>query len=257
MISLVSSLTFTPFASLFPLFLWVVSPHGVSQGFHRFTLGLTSLIAALATAFLWLMDMPVHVRLSAAVWLISLVAVTWFFWNRSRAVAWVVSVPSLLGVILHGELIAEAVGMNPMWWAVSVVAGLVLCGAVFSMVLGHWYLNVAELPIGLFRRSVRWLVLFLLLRSLWDAFAMAGGQVQLEGQVIGLVEFIQSFNGFFLFFALLFGTVLPLGVCILALKTIAIRSTQSATGLLYIVVISVIMGDLFYKYYALQYGLLL
>lgn len=255
MISLVSALTLTAFASIYPLFLWMVSSHGVSRGFHRFSLGLASVTGAMATLLLWTIDMPIHVRLSAVVWQVSLLAVTWFFWNQSKILAWVVSIPSILGVIVYGELINEVVGLNLSWWGASVVAGFVLCGAVFSMVLGHWYLNVADLPIALFRRSVRWLVLALVVRGGWDAYSIATSHVQLEGQVIAMAGFIQSFNGFFLFFALLFGTILPLGVCLLALRTIAIRSTQSATGLLYIVVISVIMGDLFYKYYALQYGL--
>ncbi|MFQ6674720.1 MAG: hypothetical protein ACE5LH_00095 [Fidelibacterota bacterium] len=257
MVSLVSLLTFTVFASLYPLFLWLVRSHGVSRGFHRFTLALTSAVAGMATAFLWFREMPVHIRLSGVAWWVSLLAVTGFFWNRSRAVAWVVSVPPVLGLIVYGEVLTEVIGANLLWWAVWVVAGLILSGAVFSMVLGHWYLNVPGLPIVLFRRSVGWLVSLLVIRGVWDAVTVAGGDVQLEGQVISVIDFIQSFDGFFLFFALLFGTVIPLGVCVLALKTIAIRSTQSATGLLYIVVISVVMGDLFYKFYALQYGLLL
>ncbi|MFQ6615384.1 MAG: hypothetical protein ACE5HZ_01265 [Fidelibacterota bacterium] len=203
MITLISVLTFTVFASLYPLFLWLVSSHGVSPGFHRFSLGLSSVVAGMAAALLWLMETGIHIRLSAAVWLISLMAVTWFFWNRSRVLAWVASVPSVLGLIVYGEVLTEVIGMNLSWWGVWVLAGTVLCGAVFSMVLGHWYLNVADLPLGLFRRSVRWLVLVLAVRAVWDGFALAGGEVQLGGQTVELANFIRSFDGFFLFFALL------------------------------------------------------
>jgi len=40
-------------------------------------------------------------------------------------------------------------------------------------------------------------------------------------------------------------------------RTIIIQSTQSATGLLYVSVVAVIFGDLFYKNYIFQFGLIL
>jgi protein NrfD len=64
-------------------------------------------------------------------------------------------------------------------------------------------------------------------------------------------------EGIFLWCGIFFGTLLPLVLSYLALRTVAIHSTQSATGLLYVLVISVFMGDLFYKFYSIQYALFL
>ncbi|MFQ6673967.1 MAG: hypothetical protein ACE5GH_04175 [Fidelibacterota bacterium] len=257
MLTLLSVLTFTLFAALYPVFLWIVASQPMGRGFHRLTLGISSVCAGTAFLFFWLLNANLHLRLSVAVWLLALVAVTWFYWNRQGIQEWVVTVPSLLGLVVYVRVVRELVAGPMALMILSILGGLIVCGAVFSMVLGHRYLNVANLPIGLLRRSVTWLLGFLIIRALWDLSHFVQGEIDFNGQVISLIEFIQSFNGFFLFIALFFGTVVPIVLCLLTLRTVSLHSTQSATGLLYIVVISVIMGDLFYKYYALQFGLFL
>ena len=257
MLTVISVMTFTLYGSLYPVFLWTIGSAKMGPGFHRFTLGLSSLTGGIGVVFFWLLDMDLHLLLLAGVWYLTLLAVTWFYWNRPSCEAWVVTIPCLLGLTVYVQMVAELISSDISLILVSILGGLVLSGSVFSMVLGHWYLNVVKLPIGLLRRSVNWLLLFLILRSVWDLLYFFQGQIDFNGYMRSLVEFIQSFDGFFLFVALFFGTALPVLLCLLVLRTIAIRSTQAATGLLYIVVISAIMGDLFYKYYALEFGLFL
>ena len=56
---------------------------------------------------------------------------------------------------------------------------------------------------------------------------------------------------------LFFGVVFPLILTYMVYETVKVKSTQSATGILYVVVTSVLMGELAYKYYLLEYGLVL
>tara|TARA_Y100000031_G_C7919162_1_gene247440 strand:- start:173 stop:550 length:378 start_codon:yes stop_codon:yes gene_type:complete len=125
------------------------------------------------------------------------------------------------------------------------------------MILGHWYLNVVNLPIKLLKKSVQFLLIAILIRILWDIGTIVGGTVEVGNEIVSIQHFIFSINGIFLVVGIMFGIILPIILCFMTLKTIAIHSTQSATGLLYVIVISILMGDLFFKYYYLQYGLFL
>ena len=53
---------------------------------------------------------------------------------------------------------------------------------------------------------------------------------------------------------LLIGIIFPLIINFLAFKSIRLQATQSATGLLYVSIVSILFGDLIFKFYLLQYG---
>jgi hypothetical protein len=255
MLTILVALTFILFGVLYPLFLWVIASEKVTSGIHRFTLAMSSLLGGVGIIFLWRLELEQSVRMLAFIWLISLLTVTWFYWKRKSSQPWVVSIPSLLGAVAFGLVLNDLIGGSTGVFTVSILGGLIVASSVFSMVLGHSYLNQVEMPISLLRRSVQLLVLFLVVRMVWDAVSFLTVEVETEGFVLSLFQFLQSFNGFFLFIGLFFGIFVPVVLCLLTLRTIAIHSTQSATGLLYVIVLSVVMGDLFYKFYLLQFGL--
>ena len=66
-----------------------------------------------------------------------------------------------------------------------------------------------------------------------------------------------QFEGFLLLVAFFMGNIVPIVLNIFIWKTLKLQATQSATGLLYISVLSILFGDLLYKYYLLRYGFLL
>ena len=255
MLTIISTLSFIMVGSLFPLFLWIIVSVKIDPGFHRFTLGLSSLIGGFGVIFFWFMDVELRVQLLAIVWLISLLTVTWFYWGRRNVQVWVVTIPSLLGVIVYSQMESLLISPGYLLLVTSILGGLILCGSIFSVLLGHSYFKMANLSIGLLMRAVKCLLVFLILRILWDIPYLFMTEVDLADYVVPAVEFIQSFNGFFLFIALFFGTALPLILCVLTLRTVSIHSARSAMGLLYVLLISVIIGDLFYKYYAIHFSL--
>ena len=224
------------------------------------TLGLSCIIGGVGVVFVFLIPaiVPANVRIGEVVWLVSLLAVTGYYWNQESIKKWVITIPSIFGVIAFYRILSELISGDIELFMISLLGGFILCGALFSMILGHWYLNVVSLPISMLRSTVKFLILIVALRFIWDMGYIFMGEVSTirAGSLpVSMTQFLQSFDGFFLIFALFFGTLLPLILGILTLKTIAIKSTQSATGLLYVIVISVVMADLFYKYYLVQAAL--
>lgn len=254
LLTTISILTFNLFGAMFPLLFWSVNMQPLNNGFHRFILGLSSIISGVGVIFVWSMvnSISMNVRIGTLVWLISLLAVTIFYWHRQRIHKWVITIPSLLGILAFYRVLNDMISGDIELFGVSLLGGLILCSALFAMILGHWYLNVVSLPISLLKSSVKFLLLVVIVRILWDTGFIFMGKVLYNGMPLSMSQFMRTFDGFFLFFALFFGTLLPLVLGILTLKTIAIQSTQSATGLLYVIVIAVVMADLFYKYYLVQ-----
>ncbi len=221
------------------------------------TLGLSCIIGGVGVVFVFLIPaiVPANVRIGEVVWLVSLLAVTGYYWNQESIKKWVITIPSIFGVIAFYRILSELISGDIELFMISLLGGFILCGALFSMILGHWYLNVVSLPISMLKSTVKFLIFIVALRFIWDLEFIVMGEIQYNGVSVSMIKFLQTFDGFFLIFALFFGTLLPLILGILTLKTIAIKSTQSATGLLYVIVISVVMADLFYKYYLVQTAL--
>jgi hypothetical protein len=111
------------------------------------------------------------------------------------------------------------------------------------MVLGHWYLvdttlSIAPLKDGalLFGVAVlwRWLnVLVVLAREGWDVV-----------RVTNPADVFYSTLGLFFLFRAITGLIAPLLLAGPILQTVRMRSTQSATGLLYVAMVVVLFGEL-------------
>jgi protein NrfD len=123
------------------------------------------------------------------------------------------------------------------------------------MILGHWYLVVLDLPIGALRRLTLLLIGALALRALVVGVALAG-PVHAGYQGARLVAAgLWSPDGVFVWMRLLFGIVGPLSLIWFIWKTVEIRSTQSATGILYVQLFLVLAGELLAKYLRVAAGL--
>ena len=137
----------------------------------------------------------------------------------------------------------------------AIVGGFILCSSFYAMNHGHWYLNVHGLPMSHLKRAVYVFWFFLILRALWDVLALLTMRILSRGEMIPLWKFMGQMDGFFLVIAFFFGTLFPIISLGFVKGTLDVKSTQSATGILYVVLSSVLIGDMTYKYYLIRYGL--
>ncbi len=126
------------------------------------------------------------------------------------------------------------------------LAGIVLC----TLLLGHWYLLSPRMS---FRPLVRgalqffaavWLRLAILVAILF-AFGWGNG---LNGGLF--LNQLFSWNDFGMFFLLrlFWGIIGPLVLSFMVYKTAQIQSNQSATGILYVALVFVLIGELIANY---------
>lgn len=159
---------------------------------------------------------------------------------------------------------------------INFVSSALLIGSVFSgQFLGHWYLNVPNLNIRELRRLVSILqfsILFKTLENLWTLFFKIGYNVSALpiddlGRPLGIdlshiqnLETLHMSDGIFslqgdlafgmggfgliiLLTRVLWGILAPLILANMVKRTVEIRATQSATGILYALCVMIIVGE--------------
>ncbi len=122
-----------------------------------------------------------------------------------------------------------------------ILVALLLGFSMTAMWLGHWYLTQPKLPIDELRRVTLALAALLLARLLMASYT---GVIRLwPMSEIELYRFLATSTGIFLLMRAAWGLVMPLGLVWMVWKTVQIRSTQSATGILYVLLLSILAGE--------------
>ncbi|MGP0064718.1 MAG: hypothetical protein ACLQGP_14105 [Isosphaeraceae bacterium] len=129
-------------------------------------------------------------------------------------------------------------------WAVNsscrISSGLLLGATLTAMLLGHYYLTAPAMTIEPLKRSLNLIAVALIARLTFAGVGMWAGRSALTAPAPGV------FANDAVFLAMRWGIGF-LGAAVsvyLARRTVAIRSTQSATGILYITSIFVLLGEL-------------
>ncbi len=179
-------------------------------------------------------------------WLaVALVGALWYAMLRFRSPGPIVS--GLAGVIALATPVAfvvRAADSDAALQAAGSATSSLLLGAVtVTMILGHWYLVDTSLSIAPLRSGARWLWAAVFLRVGVVGLVLAYGGFEIL-RVHRLADIIFSTTGLFFFFRSVMGLAAPLLLAGLIWQTVKIRSTQSATGLLYVALILVLFGEL-------------
>jgi len=259
MLAKIPLLTALLFANLYPLCFWVNVREPVGYGFHRFHLGLAGVTGGVAVTLLTFMELSTSLKIMLGVWLVMLLLVSALLWSKDvPKLSWISPV-SLFGLFLYaraqGELLGPRADADLLFF--SILGGAILCLSIFAMNLGHWYLNVRGLSVVHLQRVVKVFGILLTARILLDGWLLFTDQIPYAGIEIPLYSFVMTIDGFLLIVAFLFGSIFPLATLFFVRGTLLLKATQSATGILYATLCSVLIGDLSYQYYALTYNCVL
>jgi len=134
------------------------------------------------------------------------------------------------------------------------ISSLLLGSVVDGMILGHSYLNIPALPTKLLMRFSILFLVSLILQGGFTLFSILSG---MKTDLVRSALFLQSFEGLFLWMRVAIGIIGPLILAVMILETVRIRSTQSATGLLYIAMLMVVAGEFFSRFFLLKNAMLL
>ena len=251
-------LIFLGYSSIYPILFWITPLKKIETSFYRFNLGKCCIIGSLGISAYHFLSTDLFTESIMWTWLFLLITVTAFYWNKNKIHNFVITLISLLGIYSLLNILPSIFSNDLLLMAcLSIVLGsLITAGVFFSMILGPWDLNVIALPISLLRKSIIILSISLLIRTIWDVYFLSANQyVDAYGIVKNSWSFLFDFDGILLLVALFMGNIFPIFINYFVWKTLEVQATQSATGLIYVSIISVLFGDIIFKYYLLQYGL--
>ena len=149
---------------------------------------------------------------------------------------------------LDGWSMAEGDGIAWAFGANAVAAASVIGSVIVAMLLGHWYLVRLHLPEIYLVRFAQVLGAAIAVRAvLFIAGIVAYGLATPHG-LGAFLHGVAIDRGLFFWQRVLFGIVAPGVLAVMAYQTARIRATMSATGILYIAVIFVLIGELLARY---------
>ena len=254
----ITFLTSLLFSAIYPLSFWISVKDPLKNNFHRFHLGISCLVAGLAAIVFWFSPaVSIELKNHLIIWAGVLLFITAVNWNKESPQLPSLTLVCLWGILVTVKILGSWMPVTPLGIILIVLGGMIFCSSLFAMNLGHWYLNVHGLPIGHLKRAVYVFWALTLVRALVDIILIFSQKVNLHGEIYPLGQFIMTLEGFLIVLAILFGTIFPLFCLYFVKGTIDVKSTQSATGILYAILCAIVIGDITYKYYFFKYGIVL
>jgi hypothetical protein len=198
------------------------------------TLGLTTLAGlAIAQSSSW------AASLAAAAAIFSFLgAACWLFeaQRAGRAWLWLVALAAIATALLSHAESSPPQDFAWMHWIAIVNSGLVLGLTFAAMLLGHWYLNAPGMELAPLRRLLAAAALAVGAQAMISAAGLAatlaaGGDIAVDQLPFIVLRWS-------------FGICGVLALLWMTWRTLEIPNTQSATGILYVAVIGVFVGEL-------------
>jgi hypothetical protein len=168
--------------------------------------------------------------------------------------------PLLLGVAIAAGTLAlviqalaasadRAAGMQVLTIASFLSSAALLGGACTAMILGHWYLILPSMQVSHLQSIVKVHIISMVVRIVVVVAAVVMAILTWQpGLGPSFRHYILSAGGIFFWQRVLFGLFGPALLSYLTWETAKIRSTQSATGILYVDFFTVVVGEVLAKY---------
>jgi protein NrfD len=137
------------------------------------------------------------------------------------------------------------------WTIASAAVGGLFFGAVLlTMNLGHWYLVSRALPFQLLARGAALFAGFAAVRA-----ALLGAAIVVNPRPEGLDALLSlDRDALFFLFRVVWGLAGPLALSYFIWRTAEMKSNQAATGLLYVALVFVLIGELLSSYLTVATG---
>ncbi len=236
--------------------------HGIERGFYKSTAGVylgagcIALVGRLTLLFrapAGPLSVPWGEGIEVFLWLASLTAGGLYlrglwgedFRTRARHYVWAWAAGiAALAVGAQAFRLGPVLSVETVLYPASFVVSALLLGAVTTgMLLGHWYLIDRDLSIEPFRQMLRFFVCMLAVQA--ALLLVNGGLLRLVGahaSVMGLRQLFEA-HASLLTVRLSLSPIAAAGLAWMIGKTLQIPQTMAATGLFYIAILSVLVGE--------------
>ena len=224
----------------------LTSPRQVTSGFYRVhlwvLLGLSTFGSLIVYSSPQLFDQPTIVLgMAISVALLSYVgSVIWLYEKTTAGMVTLVVISALTFLLLMFAHPSKQAADFAQWcWlALDIASGSLLLGSTFAaMLLGHWYLNSPTMKLNPLKRLLILMAVSLVARAVLSGVGF--GIHYAQGAF-----FTNGFNWAAVAMHWLAGLIGLAGMTWMTWQTLKIPNTQSATGILYVALVLVFLGEL-------------
>lgn len=234
--------------------------------FFRFNAGMAAALVAAALAFRPEPTTAQRVASPGAVVAlgVALACLTIYWIIAGRIWGWLrpplaaaATAAGMVAVLIHanGAVHGAAVSGAGLTTASAVTSVGLLGTTCTAMVLGHWYLVIPSMQVAHLQRMVGIHIVTLAARVLIVGVVLVLAMDAPLATGRSLRGYVTSIDGIFFWQRVLFGLAGPALLGYLTWETAKIRSTQSATGILYVDFFTVVVGEVLASYVLLSTGL--
>jgi hypothetical protein len=215
------------------LFLPLVGRRNAGVKFYRLIFAICAALVLCAAGAHWLAGRRDLAGADAAVLMLSVLV--WLFLRYPkrllfRATAAILGVAYLIAAVMAYHATVQP--SHPVWSVAGALASIGLLGSVnLAMLLGHWYLVVRGMSIDPLKR--------LTIATLVAAIA----KIVLVAVVLIVAWRPPVVTDIFFWMRAGWGLLGPLALYPMVWGTVKIRSTMAATGILYVMVVAVVIGE--------------
>jgi len=251
-------------AMFYPLFFTIINKNFQDENNSRRFLRLNYILHLLAGAFavllLWIYRVNYPLQLSGVVYLLVIFVVVLYYW-KSPIPQWNLFTASVIfGFIVFYRSFNEIVEITPIWpglftglisvWTISIV--------IFLVVLSLQRL-AQERALGDLTSSLsKYFIVLISIRIAWDIVILFNLSVETQyGEIISALKFFWQADSLKLILMTLFGLIIPALFYFIFRKRLGMPDSKYRFWILLFLFISTLVGDFLFKYFLLQYGIVL
>ena len=228
--------------------------------FFRFNAGLAAVLVAIGFAFRPSDDTGTFATAAFAALAVAEAGIVLYWATIGRtlasirpAIVWTSVAAGGVAVVAQGLAASSgnAAGSETLTIASFITSSALLGGACTAMVLGHWYLVLPSMQVSHLQSVVKLHIVSMVVRIAVVAAAVFVAVASWQPGVTpgpSFGHYILSIDGIFFWQRILFGLAAPAFLVYLTWETAKIRSTQSATGILYVDFFTIVVGEVLAKW---------
>jgi len=244
------------------LALLFLNPRRIGNGFFKFASLTAGILMGVPLAFDYFFPSPYRAGYAPTILLLVSIVLTVLYHRVINLDKFGAAFALLLGVVATGlaSITLDSLVFNKLlniagwqhWLLVgnNIAAAGILGTVLLAMVFGHWYLVIPKLSIDHLMKLTKVMMAAILIRivSVVGTLAFIKAEPSLPlGRVLSVLM-LSLDQGLFFWPRLICGIVAPIVLAVMIHSTVQIRHTQAATGLLYVAVIVLLLGEFMSKF---------
>jgi len=258
------SLILIGFAMFYPFFFTkiyaLVKENVEARSFLQLNYILHLLSGTIAVLLFWTYSVNYPLQLSGIVYLVVIFVVVLYYWNSPIPKWNLFSASIVFGFIVFYRTINEIVEITPLW--PGIFTGILSAGAVSVVMLllvASLYRSIRKNALSDFINSLfKYLFLFIGIRIAWDLVVLFNISVETRnGELMSALKFFLQVDPIKLVLLILFGLVIPLLFYFLFKKRLSAINSKYRFWIFCFLLISTLFGEFLFKYFLLQYGIVL